>query len=113
MSTNTSFPRNTMVQAKQAAQGWKELEGRLNVPSMSLEDFDENITEAQRCTEIAEEYKIKRSAAIAERNSVLKEVWHCTKRIRNAAKAIFGDDSSEVEKMGIIPVTSRGRRATS
>lgn len=43
---------------------------------------------------------------------LLKKVWDYTKRIRNAAKATLGDDSSEVEKMGVVPVTSRRKKAS-
>ena len=111
MSTSISFPRDTMEQAKLAAQGWRELEDKLVVPSLNLTEFLAKVSNAQQCIDQAEEYRIKRSKAIEERIRVLKDVWDCTKRIRNAAKATFGDASPEVEKMGVIPVTSRGRRS--
>lgn len=110
MSASISFPRDALEQAQFIANGWNELQGGLVVPSLSLEDFQKQVAEVQRCIKLAEEFKIKRSAAIAERNRALKKMWDYTKRIRNATKATFGDDSQEVEKMGVVPVTSRRRK---
>jgi len=95
-----SFPRNTLRQAELALQGWKELSARLNVPNLTMEAFEEKITYATTKVDLAEKLKEERSKAVQVRNDSLKDVWDLTKRIRNAAKATFGDSSSEVEKFG-------------
>ncbi len=48
----------------------------------------------------AEQLKEERSKAVQVRNDSLKDVWDLTKRIRNAAKATFGDSSEQIEKFG-------------
>ena len=53
--------------------------------------------EARQYLEKAELLKVQRAQAIQERNVVLSELWDLTKRVRNAAKATFGDNSSELE----------------
>jgi len=98
--TSESFPRNTLRQAELALEGWKELYERLNVPNLSLDDFAEKITYATDKVDLAERLKEERSKAVQVRNDSLKEVWDLTKRIRNAAKATFGDNSTEIEKFG-------------
>ena len=67
---------------------------------MTLEVFEEKIKKAAEKVELAERLKEERSKAVKGRNEYLKEVWDLTKRIRNAAKATFGDNSEEIEKFG-------------
>jgi len=95
-----SFPRNTLRQAELALQGWKQLSEQLNVPNLSIKDFEEKIKHATEKVDLAEKLKIERSRAVKVRNESLKDVWDLTKRIRNAAKATFGDSSPEIEKFG-------------
>jgi len=53
--------------------------------------------EAQQYVEKAQLLKVQRAKAIEERNVFLSELWDLTKRVRNAAKATFGDYSQELE----------------
>lgn len=105
-----SFPRNTLRQAELARDGWKELMGKLNVPNLTLKDFDDKILQASEKVDLAEKLKEERSKAVKSRNDYLKDVWDLTKRIRNSAKATFGDNSKEIEKFGGKPVRTRIRR---
>ncbi len=98
--TSDSFPRNTLRQAELALQGWKELSNQLNVPNLSIEDFEKKIKYTTEKVDLAEKLKEERSRAVKVRNESLKDVWDLTKRIRNAAKATFGDSSAEIEKFG-------------
>ncbi len=98
--TSDSFPRNTLRQAEIALHGWKELFKQLNVPNLTIEAFTEKIKFATDKVDLAERLKEERSNAVKVRNESLKDVWDLTKRIRNAAKATFGDSSEEVEKFG-------------
>jgi hypothetical protein len=107
--TSDSFPRNTLRQAELALQGWKELSAQLNVPNLSIEDFEERIKHATEKVDLAEKLKEERSKAVNIRNDSLKDVWDLTKRIRNAAKATFGDNSAEIEKFGGKPSRQRAR----
>ena len=107
--TTDSFPRNTLRQAELARDGWKDLFSKLMVPNLSLEEFEEKIKKATEKVDLAERLKEERSKAVKSRNDCLKEVWDLTKRIRNAAKATFGDSSKEIEKFGGKPSRSRMR----
>jgi lipid II:glycine glycyltransferase (peptidoglycan interpeptide bridge formation enzyme) len=102
-----SFPRNALEQAKMVYDGWRELLQKMDVPNFSLTDFEQKINEANEKVEIAEKMREERKQAIETRNEVLEEIWDLTKRIRNAAKATFGDDSKEIEKFGGKPVRFR------
>ena len=95
-----SFPRNTLRQAELALEGWKEFHQKLNVPNLSITDFETRIKSASDKVDVAEKLKEERSRAVKVRNETLKDVWDLTKRIRNAAKATFGDNSTEIEKFG-------------
>lgn len=108
--TSDSFPRNTLRQAELAMQGWKDLMEKLNVPNLSVEEFEKKIKVATDKVDLAEKLKEERSKAVKSRNDCLKDVWDLTKRIRNAAKATFGDNSTEIEKFGGKPVRMRTKR---
>lgn len=107
-----SFPRNALEQAIMVYEGWKELMDKMDVPNFSLDDFEKKINEAKKKVEIAEKMREERKRAIEVRNSVLEEIWDLTKRIRNSAKATFGDDSKEIEKFGGRPVRFRKHYGT-
>ncbi len=98
--SSDSFPRNTLRQAELAMQGWKELSKHLSVPNLTIDSFEEKIRYATDKVDLAEKLKEERSKAVQVRNDSLKDVWDLTKRIRNAAKATFGDSSKEIEKFG-------------
>ena len=108
--SSDSFPRNTLRQAELAKEGGKDLLDKLLVPNLSLEEFETKITKATEKVDLAEKLKEERSKAVKSRNEFLKEVWDLTKRIRNAAKATFGDNSAEIEKFGGKPARMRMRR---
>jgi len=107
--TIESFPRNTLRQAELAKKGWKDLSNKLMVPNLTLEDFNEKIKRATEQVDLAERLKEERSKAVQDRNECLKDVWDLTKRIRNAAKATFGDNSEEIEKFGGKSSRSRNK----
>lgn len=109
--TSDSFPRNTLRQAELALQGWIALSKQLNVPNLTIEAFDEKIKYATEKVDLAERLKEERSKAVQTRNDSLKDVWDLTKRIRNAAKATFGDSSKEIEKFGGKSSRQRARHS--
>jgi len=93
----SSFPRDALEQAHVACRGWSEFAESLAVPNLSMETFVEKLHEAEAQVRRAEQLKEERARAIQERNETLSELWDLTKRIRNAAKATFGDNSAELE----------------
>jgi len=99
MTKSTSFPRDALEQAQVAKAGWGKVGKKLTVPNLSVEKFESKLNEAQQYVERAELLKVQRAKAIQERNVFLSELWDLTKRVRNAAKATFGDYSSELETL--------------
>jgi len=95
----SSFPRDTLEQADVVKRGWDQVGERLFVPNLTISDFLDKLKEAQRFIDRAEELKQARARAIEERNICLSELWDLTKRVRNAAKATFGDNSDELRSL--------------
>jgi hypothetical protein len=95
----TSFPRDALEQAHIVKQGWDKVKEKLVVPNLDLPKYIAKLEETQERVEKAEQLKIKRAKAIQERNVCLSELWDLTKRVRNAAKATFGDNSEELERL--------------
>ncbi len=93
----SSFPRDTLEQAGFVQEGWNSVGSKLVVPNLDEKQFQDKLIEAVELVERAEELKVERAKAIHERNVCLSEVWDLTKRIRNAAKATFGDNSVELQ----------------
>lgn len=94
---STSFPRDALEQAEKVRNGWDEVGQKLYVPNLSVSKFENKLKEAQEYVGKAEALKAQRANAIHERNVVLSELWDLTKRVRNAAKATFGDYSPELD----------------
>ena len=92
----SSFPRDALEQAHTVQNGWKMVGEKLSVPNLNMERFLAKLSEAQQLVERAEALKQERVRAIYERNIILSEVWDLTKRVRNSAKATFGDNSDEL-----------------
>ena len=103
-----SFPRNTLRQAEMVKNGWKNFLDDLNVPNLSIKEFEKIIEKASEQVDLAERLKEERSEAVKSRNDYLKELWDLTKRIRNAAKATFGDNAEEIEHFGGKSSRTRG-----
>jgi len=95
----SSFPRDTLDQAAVVIDGWKQVGEKLAVPNLNLEQYLQKVQEAQDYLEKAEILKAERARAIQKRNHCLGELWDLTKRIRNAAKATFGDHSEELQRL--------------
>jgi len=108
--SSLGYPPNALEQAKRVRKGWEELGQKLTVPNLSLEEFVKKVEEAQEKVQLAKKLREERRRVVASRNQILREVWDLTKRVRNAAKAVFGDDSPEVRKMGITPRARRKGR---
>ncbi|MCH6558840.1 hypothetical protein IH799_00645 [candidate division KSB1 bacterium] len=96
---STSFPRDALEQAQIAKTGWEKVGKKLTVPNLSVDKFESKLNEAQHYVEKAQLLKVQRAKAIEERNVFLSELWDLTKRVRNAAKATFGDYSPELETL--------------
>lgn len=92
-----SFPRDALEHAETVRIGWERVGKKLVVPNLTSARFETKLKEAQLHVEKAERLKAQRAKAIQERNLALSELWDWTKRIRNAAKATFGDNSEEFE----------------
>lgn len=99
-NTKRSFPRDALEQAQTVFSGWKDLGDRLVVPNMSLDDFEKRLKKTHEKVALVEKVRLERSDSVEIRNQALEDVWDLIKRIRNSAKATFGDDSEEVEKFG-------------
>lgn len=111
-STGNNYPRDTLEQAEMVCDGWEEFLSKLSVPNVSLEEFKEKIDEAKEKVLLAEKLREERSRVVKVRNDALMALWDFTKRVRNAAKATFGDDSNEIEKFGGKPSRQRKRSAS-
>ena len=98
-TNSTSFPRDALEQAQIAKMGWEKVGKKLTVPNLSVDKFESKLHEAQHYVEKAELLKVQRANAIEERNVFLSELWDLTKRVRNAAKATFGDYSPELQTL--------------
>ncbi len=107
----SSFPRDTLEQADVVKKGWDTVGDRLLVPNLTIGDFLVKLKEAQDYIDRAEQLKQERAMAIEDRNLCLSELWDLTKRIRNAAKATFGDNSDELRSL--VNVSNNGNGGSS
>lgn len=105
-----SFPRDALDQAITAIKGWHRLGAELFVPNVSLHEFKKKLEQAEAIAVQVEALHRERQEMVQKRNELLEELWDLTKRVRNAARATFGDTSKELEKVVGRPVRKRGRK---
>ena len=96
---STSYPRDALNQAEVVIEGWSQVGERLLVPNLDLTQLKGKLEEAQQYIERAEQMKEERAKAVQARNVCLGELWDLTKRVRNSAKATFGDYSPELDML--------------
>ena len=108
----SSFPRNALQQATTVFQGWRELGESLQVPNLTLAEYEALYQRALALCERVDELHRERQEMVQQRNALLVELWDLTKRIRNAARAMYGDMSKEVEVVIGHPARRRGRKKT-
>lgn len=106
-----AFPKNTLEHARVVRKGWEELSGRFSPPNLTIEEFARRLEHAEELVSKAEQLRRLRAEAVRKRDEALSEMWVITKKVRNAAKAIFGDDSPEVQKLMLEP-TRQWKRLT-
>lgn len=106
----SSFPRNALQQAATVHDAWKLLGEALQVPNLTMVEFQEILNKGFELSRRVEELHRERQRMVQLRNQVLQELWDLTKRVRNAARATFGDTSKEVEAVMGKPVQPRGRK---
>ena len=112
-STGNNYPRDTLEQSQKVCNGWEEYLNKMNVPNVTIEDFKKKIEDAKKKVAHAEKLRAERSKVVKIRNTALMTLWDYTKRIRNSAKATFGDDSQEIEKFGGKPSRARKKSSSS
>lgn len=98
MSTITSSPDCITVttQFAQVIAAWIE-NSKLTIPGVALNDAQTVFEDFKKSIDTAEQAKLAREQAIQERNDLKNKAWNLTKKIRNKAKATFGDNSSVVD----------------
>ena len=107
---STSYPRDALTQAEVVIEGWAKVGERLMVPNLDLLELREKLQQAHAFIERAEEMKEERAKAVQARNVCLSELWDLTKRVRNSAKATFGDYSPELDLLMSAATSLAGER---
>ncbi len=95
-----NYPRNVLEQSEVVQKGWRKLGSALQVPNLTYEEFVKLLAEAKEKAEHTERLRQEWRRAVRERDQALQELWDLTKRVRNAAKATFGDRAPQVHELG-------------
>ena len=106
---STRYPLDLMEQAQQVLAAWREATG-LQIADLSADQFAQLVAGTQAKATAVERLTVERTKSIEVRDAELDRLWDTTRRVRNAAKATYGDDSQEVRKFGAVPVRSRQRK---
>ena len=109
---STRYPTDALTQARQVATAWQEAT-ILQLPDVSREQYEQLIAAAQAKADEVERLTVERTKAIEARDAEMNGLWDQTRRVRHAAKAVYGDDSQEVRKFGASPVRGGRRPAKS
>ena len=103
----TNFPNDVLAQARNVLVGWNQFNpaptfGPLTVTGFSAE-FNTLMEMDDQIAALELQLADKRNHRVAMASSM----WDKVKRVRNAVKGTYGDDSSEYEIVGGIRMSER------
>lgn len=105
---STRYPKELTTIAQGILMEW-EKDG-FGLKDLTPPDYSAKLVELQGLVSEIGELEAKLGAARDKRDSVGNGLWDATRKVRNGAKAYFGDDSDEVRRYGMEPVRRGPRR---
>ena len=104
------YPINTLSRAKHIAAAWELIGPTVIFANFTNRVFHNDITQVEAIEWKIRNTEIQLAALRNERDALYFSLWDKVKRVRNAVKGIYGDDSSQYEMVGGIRLSERKTR---
>ena len=97
----TSYPTDVHKQATDTLGGWKKITPPVaNLRDLTQEAMTSDLNSVQPILAQIAELEAQITDLRNKRDAIYDSLWDKTKRVRNAVKGLYGDDSSEYEMVG-------------
>ena len=105
------YPINVLRRASHVATAWEQLGTDQTLGSVTHKVFTADITTAGCIEAQIREAEIRLRALRNERDAHCLSMWDKVKRVYDAVKSLYGDDSIQYEMVGRKRISQRKRRA--
>lgn len=108
MSKRT-FPADVREQARGILDAWKNIDPALTLGQVTQESMEADLSQALALQTQLNQAEDQLTNLRNQRDDLHAGLWDQAKRVRAGIKAIYGDDSSEYERVGGTRMSERAR----
>jgi len=95
-----SVPTDVVKQAKDACTGWAKITGTPEIGPLTPVSLQADIDKVNPLLTELDDLDKQMTIIRNQRDTLYDALWDSVKRVRNAIKGIYGDDSIEYELVG-------------
>lgn len=110
MMTGKAFPPDVVEQAQAAFDAWNQIDPNFAVGDLHPAALQDDIAKVTPMISQANTLEAQLTDVRNRRDDLLADMWDKVKRVRNAVKGIYGDDSSQYEMIGGTRLSERKPR---
>jgi len=108
--TGKAFPPDVVEQAQAAFDAWNQIDPNFAVGDLHPAALQDDIAKVTPMISQANTLEAQLTDVRNRRDDLLADMWDKVKRVRNAVKGIYGDDSSQYEMIGGTRLSERKPR---
>ena len=105
---SSRYPKDLTGVAQTVLTEWRK--DGFSLKDLTPTDYAARVTELQGLVSQIGQLEAQLAQIRDKRDSLGNSLWDATRKVRNGAKAYFGDDSDEVRRYGLEPVRRGPRR---
>jgi hypothetical protein len=103
----SNFPKDVLTQAQSVLGGWDQFSPVPTFGPLTIAGFSDDIKALSQLDIQISGLEALLADKRNQRKAMASGLWDKIKRVRNAIKGIFGDDSSQYEMVGGIRLSER------
>lgn len=94
------YPTDIIEQSIQVLEGWRQISSPLTVDGAGADDLQTELNNALPLKNQMANLEAQMTTLRNERDAIYQRLWTRVKRVRQAVKGVYGDDSNEYELVG-------------
>ena len=103
------FPSDVRDQAKSVLDAWRNIDPSLNLGEVTQAAVDADLAQALNLETQLNQAEDKVTELRNQRDDLYAAIWDKVKRVRRGIQSIYGDDSSQYERVGGTRISERAR----
>ena len=94
------YPPDTIDQGRTVLEAWKHIDTSLLIGSLDQASLASDLEQVNATLTQITALEAQLTSLRNTRDTLYRQVWDKTKRVRNGIKAIYGDDSAQYDLIG-------------